>query len=76
MQRVKQIAILTDFEFETLLDYSNLFNTYSNTTLIKNTNDVIKDVTNIVPIDFIVAIKLCLNVPFNPFLVLSNVKYH
>ena len=34
MQRVKQIAILTDFEFETLLDYSNLFNTYSNTTLI------------------------------------------
>lgn len=76
MQRVKQIAILTDFEFETLLDYSNLFNTYSNTTLIKNTNDVIKDVTNIVPIDFIVAIKLRLNVPFNPFLVLSNVKYH
>ena len=76
MQRVKQIAILTDFEFETLLDYSNLFNTYSNTALIKNTNDVIKDVTNIVPIDFIVAIKLRLNVPFNPFLVLSNVKYH
>lgn len=73
---MKQIAILTDFEFETLLDYSNLFNTYSNTTLIKNTNDVIKDVTNIVPIDFIVAIKLRLNVPFNPFLVLSNVKYH
>ena len=76
MQRVKQIAILTDFEFETLLDYSNLFNTYSNTTLIKNTKAVMKDVTNIVPIDFIVAIKLRLNVPFNPFLVLSNGKYH
>ena len=73
---MKQIAILTDFEFETLFDYSNLFNTYSNTTLIKNTNDVMKDVTNIVPIDLIVAVKLRLNVPFNPFLVLSNVKYH
>jgi len=43
---------------------------------MKNTNEVINEVTNIVPHALMVAIKLRLNVPFNPFLDLSTVKYH
>lgn len=34
------------------------------------------DVTNIVPVALIVALKLRLKVPFKPFLVLSVLKYH
>jgi len=73
---VKHIAALTVLDPDILFDYSNLFNIYSNNTLMKNTNAVINDVTNIVPQDLIVALKLRLNVPFNPFLDLSVLKYH
>jgi len=73
---VIHITALTVLDPDILFDYSNLFNIYSNNTLIKNTNEVINDVTNIVPQALIVALKLRLNVPFNPFLDLSILKYH
>lgn len=76
MQRVKQTATLTVLELDILLDYSNLFNTYSNTILMKKNRVVINEVTNIVPHYLIVAINPRLNVPFNPFLDLSQLKYH
>lgn len=76
MQRAKHIATLTVLELDILFDYSNLFNTYSNTILIKKNKVVINDVTNIVPDYLIDEIKLRLNVPLSPFLDLSVVKYH
>ena len=76
MQRAKHIATLTVLELDILFDYSNLFNTYSNTILIKKNKVVINDVTNIVPDYLIDEIKLRLNVPLSPFFDLSVVKYH
>ena len=76
MHRVKQIATLTDFDFVIRFDCSRRFKTYSNTNLMKITRVVMNEVIRIVPVDFIVEMKLLLNVPFKVFLFLSYVKYH
>lgn len=43
---------------------------------MKITRVVMNEVMRIVPVDFIVEMKLLLNVPFRVFLFLSYVKYH
>lgn len=45
------MAALTTLLSDILFDCSRRFNTYSNINLIITTNDVINDVTKIVPID-------------------------
>lgn len=46
---ITQVPIFSAFELVTLLDYYNLFNTYSKTYLINITKVVMNDVTQIVP---------------------------
>lgn len=73
---ITQVPIFSAFELVTLLDYYNLFNTYSKTNLINITKVVMNDVTQIVPNALNVYLIDLQYTPINLLPDLFNVKYH